>query len=139
MTKQRLATITRLNEVCDLLQLPAGRGRQTALAKLFKWKQQTVNLWFTGETEPKLEAARAMAIKAKVQVDWLLTGREPKFLEKQHLRPAIAALVKAAEPLPDYQVQQLTKIVPAIAEPENGGPDGRDEGDEAPRQKKRPM
>lgn len=139
MTKQRLAYIARLNEVCDLLKLTQDRGRQTALAKMFRWKQQTVNLWFMGRTEPKLDAAREMAMKAKVQVDWLITGREPKSLDKQHLRPAIADLVKAAEPLPDYQVQQLTKIVPAIAEPDNDGPNGRNAGEEATRHKNRLM
>lgn len=48
MTKQRLAYIARLNEICDLMGIAPGRGRQTALAAKFKLKQQTVHLWFTG-------------------------------------------------------------------------------------------
>lgn len=118
MSKQRVDYVTRLHEVCDLLGITKERGRQTALAAMFKQKQQTVHLWFTGETEPSLDTARAMALKAKVQVDWLVTGREPKFLEKQRLRPALETLIKVAEPLADYQVQQLIKIVPALSEPE---------------------
>lgn len=106
---------------------------------MFKQKQQTVNLWFKGETEPTLDTARAMALKAKFQIDWLVTGREPKYLEKQRLRPSIAGLVKAAESLPDYKVEQLTKIVPAIAESNPPGNDGGEEGQTPLRKKIRPL
>lgn len=80
-----------------------------------------------------------MAMQAKVQVDWLVTGREPKYLEKQRLRPALEHLVKVAEPLSDYQVQQLTKIVPALSEPQPGGGGGHDEGSppDEPRRQRR--
>lgn len=111
-----------------MLGITKERGRQTALAAMFKLKQQTVHLWFTGETEPTLDTARNMAIKAKVQIDWLVTGREPKYLEKQRLRAAVQELVKAAEQLQDYQVRRLTKIVPALTEPEPGGGDADSPG-----------
>lgn len=106
---------------------------------MFKFKQQTVNLWFKGETEPTLDNARTMAIRAKVQLDWLMTGRPPKSLEAHALRPKVQQLVMLAEPQSDYVLDQLIKIVPALVEPAPDGNGGSGQNEAPQRQKNRSM
>lgn len=125
MQNQRLGFARRLAEICDDLAIPCGRGRQTQLAKMFGVRQQAARQWLLGETMPTMEKQIEIAIRAKVNWDWIMTGRGAKAASSAGLRPSIAELVKAAEFLSDYKVQQLTKIVPAIAEPE---PDGDETG-----------
>lgn len=35
--------------------------------------------WYHGESLPELATCRRLAVKGKVSVDWLITGRKPKY------------------------------------------------------------
>lgn len=52
---------------------------QNGVAKLLKKPHRTVWDWYHGQGEPDLAMCRVIAIKGKVQVDWLITGRPPKY------------------------------------------------------------
>lgn len=70
----------RLNEVCNECDLPPERGRQVALAKVAELTPNAVRKWLKGLGLPTLQQAIKIANWSGVNVDWLLTGREPKRL-----------------------------------------------------------
>lgn len=67
---------TRLVESLREQRLPT---TQIGVAALLDMSQGSVWDWYHGETHPELDTCRKLAMKGKVCVDWLLTGREPKY------------------------------------------------------------
>ena len=122
MPNQRLAFAHRLREILPRLGIAEGRGEQTALGKMFGHSQQAARQWLLGETMPAPDIIARMAAKAAVELQWLQFGRGPKEIT---LREKLKDLVRAAEPLADYQIDQLIKIVPALGQPPE--PDGADD------------
>ena len=68
----------RVNEICSDMKLPE-RGRQGALAKLFGVTQKGARRWLVGEGYPEMQMCVRLAKWAGVQLEWLLTGRGPKY------------------------------------------------------------
>jgi hypothetical protein len=52
---------------------------QNGVAALLDMSHASVWGWYHGESQPELDTSRRLAIKGKVCVDWLLTGRKPKY------------------------------------------------------------
>jgi transcriptional regulator with XRE-family HTH domain len=66
---------TRLVEAWDAQGLPSS---QLGIAKVLNMSQGSVGRWARGEGVPELERVREIALRGKVSVEWLLTGRGPK-------------------------------------------------------------
>ena len=78
----------RLNEVCADKGLPE-RGRQTALARLFKVTATAARKWLVGVGMPETELAIHIAKWADVNFEWLMTGRGPKVGDKVPTRDLV--------------------------------------------------
>ena len=53
---------------------------QIGVGRLVGRSQGTTAGWYHGETLPReIETYRSLALKGKVCVDWLITGRQPKY------------------------------------------------------------
>jgi transcriptional regulator with XRE-family HTH domain len=52
---------------------------QRGIARMLGMSQGSIGRWYHGESLPQLATARRLAIKGKVTVDWLITGRKPKY------------------------------------------------------------
>lgn len=52
---------------------------QNGVAKLLGRSHSSVARWYHGEGLPELATCRKLAVKGGVSVDWLLTGRKPKY------------------------------------------------------------
>jgi len=71
--------VARLNETLDdMPEVPRGRGRRAALARLTGLSGESARKWLSGETLPSMENVRQFSERARVQVEWLLTGRGQK-------------------------------------------------------------
>lgn len=66
----------RLTEAWTEQDLPVS---QNGIATKMNMSQGSVGRWFHGEGLPELETAIDLAQRGKVCVDWLLTGRLPKY------------------------------------------------------------
>jgi transcriptional regulator with XRE-family HTH domain len=86
---EKLAFAARLNELCGEAGLPAERGRQTRLAKLFEVTPNAARKWLLGLGLPELEVAIRIAKWADVNVEWLLTGRGAKSGDKVPTRALV--------------------------------------------------
>lgn len=98
-TPQRPAFAERMHEVCSLLGIPPGHGRQAALGKRFAVTPKAARKWLLGLGYPELELAVAIADAAGVTITWLLQGSLPK-----HSAPVdsnIGLAVEALVELPD--------------------------------------
>ena len=72
----RLGFAKRLNVACDQKGVPPkGKGRQTAVAKLFDVSQKGARKWLEGEAMPSLWRIRNIALILDVSGEWLLTER----------------------------------------------------------------
>lgn len=92
ISKEKSDFARRLNELCTEQELPE-RGRQSALATKFHVTPNAARKWLLGLGLPELEVAIRMADWAKVNVEWLLTGRGPK---RGHLVETKALVVAEA-------------------------------------------
>lgn len=81
---------------------------QTQLGALAEVGKATVSLWESDDAVPMTNKLIAMREQLDFSIDWLLTGAGT-MNSNQPIRPALRGLLKAAEPLPDYAVEQLTK------------------------------
>jgi transcriptional regulator with XRE-family HTH domain len=103
------AFAARLNEVCSDMGLPAERGRQTGLAKLFKLTPNAVRKWLLGEGLPEMEVAIAIAKWGGVNFDWLMTGRGVKHGVNVDTKAIV--LGEAIQELPEDERQQTIDFV----------------------------
>jgi len=74
----------RLNEALDARGYPPkNRGRQTALADAMDVSQGAARKWLEGESFPDLDKIVDLALKLKINSDWLLTGRGDMDIERK--------------------------------------------------------
>lgn len=107
---QRKQFAERLLEICPDLQVPFGRGREAALARVSGLSPNAVRKWLHGEGMPELDRAILLANKAKVSVLWLLQGIGPKRVE--HRRPAAAeGVAEALDALPPEARSEILDFV----------------------------
>jgi transcriptional regulator with XRE-family HTH domain len=66
----------RLAEAWSEQELPTS---QNGIAQKLKMSQGSVGRWFHGEGLPELETCIELAERGRVCVDWLITGRSPKY------------------------------------------------------------
>lgn len=119
---EKLRFAQRLNELCDDMKVPPkGKNRQAHVAQLFNVSQKGARKWLEGEGFPSTENLIQIAKWGHVRYEWLLTGRGVKREYDAPQRDNVKALVRLAEGLPDYKVEQLIKIGNTIApqEPAN--------------------
>lgn len=109
----RAAFAARMHEVCDELDIAPGHGRQTALGKMFNVTPKAARKWLMGLSYPEMATAVAIALKAGVNVLWLLQGSPPKKgtrVDPQalHLAEALASLpVENRNAVLDYMRFQI--------------------------------
>ncbi len=83
------------------------------LAKIFKVSAPMITYWRKGEKLPSMEKAQTIARVCGVCVEWLLTGRGPKYPEISNKQVSRAAsLVQQALPeLADSQLDLLAGMI----------------------------
>lgn len=99
----------RLHELCDEMDLPTDRGRQTALARKFDVTPNAARKWLHGLGMPELNMAIRIAARARVNVLWLLQGTEPKTAET--VDTAHGELLDAVKRLPANEAQQVFDFI----------------------------
>ena len=68
---------------------------------------------------PSYEIAKDLCTRALVSYEWLMTGRGEKYLlPAEMLDPKIQAMVKVLQNMTPHQVNQASKIIYTIVEPE---------------------
>ena len=92
---EKQAFASRLHELCTDMDLPAERGRQSTLGKLFGVTPNAARKWLLGEGLPELDVAMRIAKWAEVNFEWLMTGRGPKSGDKVPVRAlAVDAILR---------------------------------------------
>lgn len=99
----------RLHLLCDDMGLQPGRGRQTALAKMFGVSPNAARKWLRGEGMPELDKAIEIATFAKANVQWLLQGNGPKRSDDYDTTPG--ELIDAVRHLPVDDGQQVFDFI----------------------------
>ena len=64
----------RLHTALDKAGVVGGRGRQTAVGKMFGISQKGAAKWLRGEGMPKIQRIKEIADRLQVRGEWLLTG-----------------------------------------------------------------
>jgi transcriptional regulator with XRE-family HTH domain len=100
----------RMNELCDDLGIPAGRGRQTELAKLVGLNPNAARKWLHGDGYPNLDVAVALCDRAGVHVNWLLQGTLPKRIDSKTDTKALI-LDEALHTLEPNDAQQVFDFI----------------------------
>jgi transcriptional regulator with XRE-family HTH domain len=100
---------SRLNEICDDMRVPHGRGRTAHVAKLFKVTPNAVRKWFLGIGYPEMEMAIQLANWAGVNVTWLLQGTGLK--RGATIDTKAVVLGEAIESLPRDDRQQVLDFI----------------------------
>lgn len=100
----------RLHEVCGHLGIPAGRGRQTALAGKFGVSPNAARKWLLGEGMPELAKAIEIASAANVNILWLLQGVGPKRIDGEY-DTTPGELLEAVQQLPADDGQQVFDFI----------------------------
>lgn len=100
---------TRLHELCDDMQLPPERGRQSRLAAIFRVTPNAARKWLNGEGMPELETAIEIANWADANVTWLLQGTGPKRGDRVDTKALV--LNEAIEALPAEAGQQVMDFI----------------------------
>lgn len=78
-----IAFAARMNELCDDLGIPAGRGRQTELARLVGLNPNAARKWLHAEGYPNIDVAVALCDRAGIHINWLLQGTLPKRIDSK--------------------------------------------------------
>lgn len=86
----------RLTDAWSEQELPIS---QNGIAQKLKMSQGSVARWFHGEGLPELETCIELAERGKVCVDWLITGRAPKYPISRD--PLIREIFEICESLDD--------------------------------------
>lgn len=84
-TEEKIEFSKRLAELCNDKGLKS-RGRQAALMKVCKLKQQSVSKWFNGEAVPEYENAVSLCRYFNCRFEWFMTGRGEKYMEPTMIR-----------------------------------------------------
>lgn len=99
----------RLHELCDDMDLPRGRGRQSALAAKFGVSPNAARKWLLGLGMPELDLAIRLASAAHANVLWLLQGVGPKRGDAFDTTPG--ELLDAVQQLPPDDGQQVFDFI----------------------------
>ena len=71
----------RLNDLCDAARIPPkGKNRQAIVGKIFGVSQKAARNWLEGEGLPHGDRIIRMAKHFGASIEWLWTGRGPKYL-----------------------------------------------------------
>jgi hypothetical protein len=83
------------------------------LGKIFDVSAPMITYMRTGQKMPSMETARLIAMRCGVCMEWLLTGRGPKYPEitAKQITPAANILIKAIPDLADSQLNLLAGMV----------------------------
>lgn len=111
----------RLVQLCENNNLPP-RGRQAEIARICGIKPSSVNKWFNAQSLPDAYNLLKLAEWGKTTVDFLLSGKEPK-IEHYAQDPRIEHILKIAEHMTEYQLNQAVTILDTIAQPAPNGHD----------------
>lgn len=108
----------RMNKVADMLGVPPkGANRQQIFGKLFGVSQESARKWLSGESFPQTEKCIEIAKKAKVSIEWLLTGRGVVMYDNT----PEAKVLLAMEYMDEKTKYQVVKISDSLIEPEQNG------------------
>jgi transcriptional regulator with XRE-family HTH domain len=99
-----------MNELCDDLGIPAGRGRQTDLARLVGLNPNAARKWLQGAGYPTIDIAVWLADRAGVHVNWLLQGTLPKRIHNR-TDTKVLILDEALHTLPPNDAQQVFDFI----------------------------
>ena len=86
--------------------------KQTPLAKWLGFSQPTVNDWLNGKGLPSMDTAIKLADKFECSVEWLLTGRGSKEVNKESTDPFYAMYLE----LPDIHRLAVKNLVQALSQ-----------------------
>jgi transcriptional regulator with XRE-family HTH domain len=109
VSNPRESFANRMNEVCDLLNITRGHGRQAALGRTFGVTPKGARKWLGGEGFPEMDLAIRIANAAHVNINWLLQGVGPKHGEQ--LDPSTEILSEGVEGLPQDDRQQVFDFI----------------------------
>jgi transcriptional regulator with XRE-family HTH domain len=90
-----------MEEVCDLLGIPEGHGRQAELGRAFGVTPKAARKWLQGEGYPEMAKAVEICSRVDVNLTWLLQGVGPQrghAIDGDQLR-----IVEALQALPREQ------------------------------------
>lgn len=79
---------------------------QPAIAKDLGIHQTAVHKWFAGKGDPAPRHVYQVALDEKVCVDWLFTGRPPKYPTK----PDILTLIEKLNELPENDREEILRF-----------------------------
>lgn len=99
VTEIRAEFATRMNELCDELDITPGHGRQAALGRRFNVTSKAARKWLLGLSYPEMAKAVEMCAAARVNVLWLLQGTPPK--SGTQIDPNLLDLAEAIAGMPD--------------------------------------
>jgi transcriptional regulator with XRE-family HTH domain len=86
------------------------------IAKEFGVKQPMISYWRYGQKLPSMETAQIIAKRCGVCVEWLLTGRGPKYpgIPDKQVSRAANQIMQAIPELADNQVEILADMAQAL-------------------------
>lgn len=114
MSKLKDEFAKRLHLAADRMGIPPeGENRQAEFGKKLGVSQQAASKWLNGQSIPKHELCIEIAIKAKISLEWLMTGRGiPAYGDDP-----ISKVVLTMQSM-DVQTQYKTaRLVNTLAEP----------------------
>lgn len=107
----------RMNQVADLLGIPEkGKNRQKLFGKKFNVSQESARKWLSGESIPKEANFIEIVKEAKVNYEWLKTGRGDMFDYSYHLSNELKQHLKVLQELPDYARTEVIRDAIKTAE-----------------------
>ena len=86
--------------------------KQTPLAKWLGFSQPTVNDWLNGKGLPSMDTAIKLADKFECSVEWLMTGRGSKEVNKESTDPFYAMYLE----LPEMHRLTIKNLVQALSQ-----------------------
>jgi transcriptional regulator with XRE-family HTH domain len=109
---------TRMNKVADILGIPPkGENRQALLGKMFKVSQEAARKWLAGESMPQMAKSIEISKKAKVSIEWFLTGRGIA----QYDQTPESQVLMAMQEMDESTKYQVVKITNSLTEPKANG------------------
>lgn len=114
MSKIKEEFAKRLHYAADRMGIPPeGENRQAEFGKKLGVTQQAAQKWLNGISIPKQEHCIEIALKAKISLEWLMTGRGIANYGDDPISKVVSAMQSM-----DAQTQyQTVRLVNTLAEP----------------------